>query len=96
MPNAVSGRDAAFSLFLMGPLFPGLESVVPMVGDAVVEAMSPWLTGTGQLNFLGDALTPEAVGRAWTIETHRRLLEVKAQVDPDNVFCHGHALVARA
>ncbi|HEU4513662.1 MAG TPA: FAD-binding oxidoreductase [Nocardioidaceae bacterium] len=96
VPNAVSGRDAAFSLFMVGPLVPGLEDVVPMAGNGLVEAMSPWLTGTGQLNFLGDALTPEAVAEAWAPETHRRLLEVKEQVDPDNVFCHGHALVARA
>jgi hypothetical protein len=57
--------------------------------------MSPWLTGTSQLNFLGDALTPEAVAMAWAPETHQRLLSVKAQVDPANLFCNGHALVAR-
>lgn len=96
VPNAVSGRDAAFSLFMVGPLFPGLEEAVPAVGSAVLDAMTPWLTGTGQLNFLGDALTPEAVAVAWAPDAHRRLLEVKARVDPDNVFCHGHALVARA
>ncbi|HEX6236389.1 MAG TPA: FAD-binding oxidoreductase [Acidimicrobiales bacterium] len=96
VPNAVSGRDAAFTLFMVGPLFPGLEEAVPAVGSAVLDAMTPWLTGTGQLNFLGDALTPEAVAVAWAPEAHRRLLGVKARVDPDNVFCHGHALVARA
>jgi hypothetical protein len=95
VPNAVSGRDAAFSMFVLGPLVPGLEEIVPAVGGGVLEAMSPWLTGTSQLNFLGDALTPEAVGMAWAPETHRRLLAVKAQVDPANLFCNGHALVAR-
>jgi hypothetical protein len=94
--NAVGGRDAAFTLFTVGPLVPGLEQAVPAAGDALFGAMEPWLTGTGQLNFLGDAHTPEAVGRAWAPETHRRLLAVKAMVDPDNLFCHGHALVARA
>ncbi|HEX6247630.1 MAG TPA: FAD-binding oxidoreductase [Nocardioidaceae bacterium] len=95
VPNAVGGRDAAFSLFMVGPLLPGLEDVVPLAGTGVVEAMSPWLTGTGQLNFLGDALTAEAVAAAWAPQTHRRLLEVKQAYDPGNVFCHGHALVDR-
>lgn len=95
VPNAVSGREAAFSIFVLGPLVPGLEEIVPAAGGGVLEAMSPWLTGTSQLNFLGDALTPEAVAMAWAPETHQRLLAVKAQVDPANVFCNGHALVAR-
>jgi hypothetical protein len=28
-PNAVTGRDAAFSFFVVGPLLPGLEEIVP-------------------------------------------------------------------
>lgn len=95
VPNAVGGREAAYSLFMVAPLMPGLEDVVPMVADGIVGALEPWLTGTAQLNFLGDALTAAAVATAWAPDVHARLLEVKHQVDPGNVFCHGHALVDR-
>lgn len=95
VPNAVSGRDAAFSAFVVGPLLPGLEEVVPAVGRGVLEAVAPWQTDGAQLNFLGDAHTPDAVARAWAPEVQRRLLAVKQAVDPANLFCHGHALVAR-
>ncbi len=95
VPNAVSGREAAFSLFLLAPLVPGLEEAVSAAGDAVVSALGPWLTGTAQLNFFGQAVTPAAVATAWGTDTHARLLEVKRRVDPDNVFAFGHALLAR-
>jgi hypothetical protein len=95
VPNAVSGREGAFSLFVLGPVAPGLEEVVPAVGGSVFESVLPWLTGTAQLNFLGDALTEDAVGTAWTPEVHQRLMQVKERVDPDNLFCFGHALVRR-
>lgn len=95
VPNAVTGREAAFSAFVVGPLMPGLENVVPAVGRGILDALEPWHTGTAQLNFLGDAHTPEAVAAAWQPDVHRRLLEVKQAVDPGNTFCHGHALVAR-
>jgi hypothetical protein len=95
VPNAVSGREGAYSLFVLGPVAPGLEEVVPAVGGSVFESVLPWLTGTAQLNFLGDAHTGDAVGTAWTPEVHRRLMEVKERVDPDNLFCYGHALAHR-
>lgn len=95
VPNAVSGREAAYALFLVAPLFPGLEEALPAAGDAVLGALAPWLTGTAQLNFLGDAVTPAAVAAAWAPVTHDRLVEVKRRVDPENLFCFGHALLGR-
>ena len=95
VPNAVSGREGAFGLYVLGPVAPGLEEVVPAAGGRVVAAVLPWLTGTAQLNFLGDATTPDAVGTAWEPDVHRRLLEIKKRVDPENLFCFGHALLAR-
>jgi hypothetical protein len=95
VPNAVSGREGAYALFVLGPVAPGLEEVVPAVGGRVFESVLPWLTGTAQLNFLGDALNGDAVGTAWAPEVHERLMEVKGRVDPDNLFCFGHALAGR-
>ncbi|HSJ21493.1 MAG TPA: BBE domain-containing protein [Nocardioidaceae bacterium] len=91
----MSGREGAYALFVLGPVAPGLEEVVPAVGGSVFECVLPWLTGTAQLNFLGDALTGDAVGTAWTPEVHERLMEVKGRVDPANLFCFGHALAGR-
>jgi hypothetical protein len=93
VPNAVPGREGAFTLFTLGVLAPGIEDLVPRVGGWILEAMTPWSTGTSLLNWLGETSTPAEVARAWRPEVHRRLLEVKQAVDPANVFRFGHALV---
>lgn len=95
VPNAVAGREAAFAAFVVAPLLPGLEEVVPAAGGAVLDALASWQTGTRQLNFLGDAHDAQAVARSWRPEVHERLLQVKRAYDPENLFCHGHALVDR-
>lgn len=93
-PNAVAGRDGAFSLMVLGlgPTAPGIAGVVVATGGAVFDALAPWLTGTSLLNFLGNAKTPEKVATAWSPGVHGRLLAVKRRVDPHNVFRMGHAL----
>jgi FAD/FMN-containing dehydrogenase len=92
VPNAVSGREGAFTLLALGALAPGIEDQVPRAGAWILEAMTPWSTGTSLLNWLGEASTPAEVALAWRPEVHRRLLEVKRAVDPTNVFRFGHAL----
>lgn len=92
VPNAVAGREGAFTLLALGILPPGLEERVADLGESILEAMAPWSTGTSLLNWLGDTSTPAEVARAWRPEVHRRLLTVKRAVDPDNVFRFGHAL----
>ena len=91
VPNAVSGREGAFTLFVLGVLVPEIADVVPVVGLGVIDAMRPWATGTAPVNWLG-AATPAEVARAWRPEVHARLMEVKRAVDPGNVFRFGHAL----
>jgi hypothetical protein len=92
VPNAVSGREGAFTLFALGVLAPGIEDLVPRVGEDILEEMAPWSTGTSLLNWLGETSTPAQVARAWKPEVHQRLLEIKRAVDPGNVFRFGHAL----
>jgi hypothetical protein len=91
VPNAVAGREGAFSLFALGVLAPGIEEVVPKVGAAVVEALAPWSTGTALLNWLG-AASPDEVARAWTPAAYARLQAVKGRVDPGDQFRFGHAV----
>ncbi len=90
--NAVAGRGAPYSLLLVGMMVPELAQVLPAVGDSVYEALAPWKAPGSLLNFLGDQHTPEAVGNAWAPQVHERLLALKRQVDPDDVFCFGHAI----
>jgi hypothetical protein len=92
VPNAVAGREGAYSVLALGALAPGIEEAVPRLGEAILEALAPWSTGTSTMNWLGEASTPAEVARAWAPDVHRRLMEVKRTIDPDNVFRFGHAL----
>ncbi|MEV8518040.1 FAD-binding oxidoreductase [Dactylosporangium sp. NPDC051484] len=91
-PNAVSGREGAYSVYVIAPSPPPLKEIVPVVGGAVLDALEPWLTGTSLLNFLGAAATPQQVAAAWTPDVYTRLRAVKNSVDPGNLFRFGHAI----
>ncbi|MGY1609802.1 MULTISPECIES: FAD-binding oxidoreductase [unclassified Geodermatophilus] len=92
VPNAVTGRHAAWSVFVVAPMVPELAGVVPHVGRGVLAALAPW-TATGALvNFLGDVEGPGEVLAAWDEQDGERLLAVKRSVDPGDVFSGGHAL----
>jgi FAD/FMN-containing dehydrogenase len=82
--NAVTGRDAAFSVFTVGAPFGPPPEAAQAATAAVVAAVAPWTCG-GQLNFVG-ALTPEQVGRLWDDARRERLLAVRDRVDPTGVF----------
>jgi len=92
VPNAVAGREGAFTLLTLGVLAPGLEEAVPLAGASILEAMEPWSTGTSLMNWLGHAKTPAEVARAWRPEVYQRLMRTKRAVDAGNVFRFGHAL----
>ena len=93
VPNAVSGREGAYSLLTLGVLAPGIADDVRLEGEAVHEAVAGWTTGTAPVNWIGPSATPAEVAAAWRPEVLRRLLEVKGRVDPDNMFRFGHAIV---
>ncbi|MGY1744820.1 FAD-binding oxidoreductase [Blastococcus sp. SYSU D00695] len=91
VPNAVAGRDAAFSCWVLGPMFPPVAGIVPGVVDAVAGALAPWSTGRALLNFAG-SLTAAQVGGLWDEADRQRLLAVKRRVDPAGLFTHGHVV----
>ncbi|GAB3837251.1 FAD-binding oxidoreductase [Dactylosporangium cerinum] len=91
-PNAASGREGAYSVYVLAPSPPPLKEIVPVVGGAVLDALQPWLTGTKLVNFLGDATTPQQVATAWKPDVSTRLRTVKSSVDPTNLFRFGHAI----
>lgn len=92
MPNAVAGREGAYTLLALGVLVPGREKLVPELGESILRDMSPWSTGTSLLNWLGATATAAQVARAWQPHVHDQLMAVKRAIDPHNVFRFGHAL----
>lgn len=92
-PNASGGRDATYSVGVVGPLPPPLRDVVPAVGQGLLDVMAPWGTGEVPVNFAADIRTPADIGRPWPPRTYQRLLEVKHRYDPTNTFRTGNALI---
>ncbi|MCC5581986.1 FAD-binding oxidoreductase [Microtetraspora sp. AC03309] len=91
--NAVGGRDAAFSLMVIGAPVPELfEAVIPAAAGAVFGAVEPWLTGGALLNFLGAETAPEQIARAWTRPVLSRLARLREVYDPQRMFRFGHAV----
>jgi FAD/FMN-containing dehydrogenase len=84
VPNAVSGRDAAFNVFVIGaPFGPPIEATAAATAG-VLDALRPWACG-GLLNFAG-MITPEQVGRLWNPADRGRLLAICDRVDPTGLF----------
>jgi hypothetical protein len=92
VPNAVAGRDAAFSVLVLGPAVPGLEEAVPTAAGAVKRVLAPYDAGTRLVNFLGDTAGPEEVAAAWSPDAAARLIALKHRYDPHALFTSGHAL----
>ena len=95
VPNAVAGRDGAYSLSVVAPAPPALRDVAPVVTGAVVEALTPWSTGSSLVNFAGHESGPEQ-SNAWAPDALERLRRVKARVDPEDVFGGGLGAAADA
>lgn len=90
--NAVGGRDATFSMFVIGPYPPPLMGAVEAAGRTVLAAMEPWAHGGSQINFQGFAGTPEDVRKAWAEPTVQRLRALKSAWDPEGRFSFGYSL----
>ena len=81
-------RDVPFSVVAMAQGQDRSEAgELEAAVEAVVEKVRPHATGGSFLNFLGDAAR---TAFAYTGADYRRLAEVKAAYDPDNVFGAHH------
>ncbi|GAA2591809.1 FAD-binding oxidoreductase [Dactylosporangium fulvum] len=93
VPNAVSGRGAAFSLFTIGLGLPDLRPAVDAGIGAVLAAAGDDIVPGGLMNFSGSA-GPEALLANWSPADRDRLLRVKRSYDPTNVFSTNQAIAA--
>lgn len=99
VPNAVDSRDAGFLLGAIGVLMGPLADVVPAATDALAASFarfSPRPGGATFVNFHGRPGDGADRARAWSADTYRRLCELKAQYDPQNMFRFGHAITDAA
>ncbi|GLW05349.1 oxidoreductase [Microtetraspora sp. NBRC 13810] len=96
VPNAVGGRDAAFSLFSGSLLDPARLAEARQAHDTVHGKMRPWSTGGTFANFLGvDDTTPGHVRTAYPPAVFARLTDVKTRFDPANLFRINHNIPPR-
>jgi hypothetical protein len=94
--SAVGGRDASYSLHVVGAPVPELlHTVIPQVIGGVFDAMEPWSSGETQVNFFGRANKASEKVTSWSPEVVARLLEVRRKHDPVGRFpypLHGEAI----
>ena len=84
----IGHREVPFSIVVAG-MTPDREQADAIEADleAVAAKLRPHSTGGSFLNFLGDA---GKTADAYTDADYRRLTEIKATYDPDNVFRANH------
>jgi FAD/FMN-containing dehydrogenase len=88
--SAVGGRDAAFTLVLIGVPDPALfETVLPAAADRVLEAIRPWAHPRTNINFAGHPATTEEFESAWPVASLPRLAAIRRRFDPAGLFPFG-------
>ncbi|WP_210481491.1 FAD-binding oxidoreductase [Naasia sp. SYSU D00948] len=86
-PNAVSGRDAAYSVFVLGAPVPELlDTAVPQAIGAVFAALEPWRADELLINFVGRANGPDVLDRVWRPEVVERLHALRRAADPNGIL----------
>ncbi|QHK21459.1 FAD-binding protein [Pseudarthrobacter psychrotolerans] len=90
--DCVGPRDAAFSYFGVGLAIPPAVDRLPGEHARIREALAPFSTGGTFINLHGHFGDAEDRARAWTPDAYARLVEAKAELDPQNLFRHGHGV----
>jgi hypothetical protein len=93
-PNAISHRDTPFNLFAANLSMPELDAKNAADLDRLFAAMAPHSTGSAFANFLSASdVTNNTVKRAFDDERYARLLALKQEHDPQNLFRTHHTIV---
>lgn len=96
LPDAVSGRDAAFLLFLLGFKMPPIAEAVAASIRGILAAMAPHSTGYTLVNFHGEPGDEADRARAWSPAVYERMRSAKSTYDPGNLLRFGHAITGTA
>ena len=94
IPNAVGGRDAAYSVVAIAALAGPTAAVGRAAADDLIASAAPWSTGQSLLNMHGRPGGEVDRARAWDPEGYRRLRELRSEYDPDGLLQAGHAIAA--
>jgi hypothetical protein len=94
LADAVSGRDAAFLLFLLGLKVPPLAEAVAASIRSILAAMAPHSTGFTLVNFHGEPGDEADRARAWPPAVYERMRVAKSSYDPCNLLRFGHTITA--
>jgi FAD/FMN-containing dehydrogenase len=90
--TAYAGRDAAHSIIIDGVWLPGESGAYGAAETAwarrFLDALEPHRAGGVYVNFLDSDDDPGRLREAYGDRNYRRLAEVKARYDRDNVFHH--------
>jgi len=90
VPNSVGNRDARYLVNVVSRLErAGLADIQP-AHERLIGALAPWSTGGRALTFLNGQRDNEYVRSAYDSEDYRRLTEIKAAHDPENLFRLNH------
>jgi FAD/FMN-containing dehydrogenase len=92
LPDAVSGRDAAFLLFLLGFKMPPVAEAVAASIRGVLAEMAPHSTGYTLVNFHGEPGDEADRARAWSPAVYERMRAAKSSYDPGNLLRFGHTI----
>ena len=89
--DAVSGREAAFGVWVSGAPMPADFNPSAMSAAAaavrgVLNAIGPWSTGSVQINFCGSVNTAQEAARAWPPEITAKLAAIRLRYDPETLF----------
>lgn len=94
--NAVGNRNRGFTVFTAGVPEPDARAV-QRHQERLVAALAPWGSGGPFLCFQSaDESTPDHVRAAYEPETFERLVRVKRDYDPRDVFRLTHRISARS
>jgi FAD/FMN-containing dehydrogenase len=89
--GATSHLPGSFAMLGIGvPMAPGAEEAIDEQLVRMTGTMAPWTTGRTYLNFCesgGPAMT------SYTPEDYERLVQVRAEYDPDRVFVGSHEVL---
>ncbi|MFB7512838.1 FAD-binding oxidoreductase [Streptomyces sp. NPDC056144] len=90
VPNAVGNRGAQYLLNVVSRLERAELADIQPAHDRILQALEPWSTGGRALTFLNGRRDTEHVRSAYEPDDYRRLTELKAVYDPQNLFRLNH------